>query len=135
MRKREIGVGRAARKVVLLLALGVAALVLVAAGCGGDDGGDGAVWVLLPDSATSPRWETDDRRFFDEAFEEAGVDSTIVNAEGDASTMQSQAEQAIADGASVIVMTSLDPGSGGAIIDAAKEADVPVLEYDRFNTG
>ena len=26
--------------------------------------GEGSIWVLLPDSATSPRWETDDRRFF-----------------------------------------------------------------------
>jgi len=35
----------------------------------------------------------------------------------------------------VIVLTSLDTGSGGAIIDQAKEAGVQVLEYDRFNTG
>lgn len=95
----------------------------------------GPVWVLLPDSASSPRWETDDRRFFEEAFTEAGVDHTIVNAEGDAATQTSQAEQAIAAGASVIVMTSLDPGSGGAIIDLAKAEGIPVLEYDRFNTG
>ena len=95
----------------------------------------GPIWVLLPDSASSPRWETDDRRFFAEAFTEAGVDHTIVNAEGDAATQQAQAEQAINAGASVIVMTSLDPGSGGAIIDLAKESGIPVLEYDRFNTG
>jgi D-xylose transport system substrate-binding protein len=90
---------------------------------------------LLPDSATSPRWETDDRRYFEEAFDEAGVDYNIVNAEGDAATQQSQAEQAIADGASVILLTSIDTGSGGAIIDSAKEAGVQVIEYDRFNTG
>ena len=95
----------------------------------------GPIWVLLPDSASSPRWETDDRRFFEEAFTEAGVDHTIVNAEGDAATQQSQAEQAIASGASVIVMTSLDLGSGGAIIEPAKAAGIQVLEYDRFNTG
>ena len=59
----------------------------------------------------------------------------IVNAEGDASTQQSQAEQAIADGASVIVLTSLDTGSGATIIDQAKDAGVEVVEYDRFNTG
>jgi D-xylose transport system substrate-binding protein len=125
---------------------------LIAAGCGddddddggaatGEDGGDGegSIWVLLPDTASSDRWEQDDRRFFSEAFEEAGLsegdDFTIVNAEGDASTQQSQAEQAIADGASVIVLTSLDTGSGATIIDQAKDADVQVVEYDRFNTG
>jgi D-xylose transport system substrate-binding protein len=106
---------------------------------GSSAGGGGSIWVLLPDTASSPRWEADDRRFFGQAFTAAGLaegdDFTIVNAENDPATMQSQAEQAIADGASVIVMTSLDPGSGGAIIDTAKEAGVKVVEYDRFNTG
>jgi D-xylose transport system substrate-binding protein len=141
---------------LLLLLVLVSALALVAAGCGGDDdddegagdtgaadtgaaagGGecDKSIWVLLPDSTTSPRWETDDRPYFDNAFNEAGVEHTIVNAEGDAATQQSQAEQAIADGAGVIVLTSLDTGSGATIIDTAKEADVQVIEYDRFNTG
>jgi D-xylose transport system substrate-binding protein len=129
----------------------VFALAAMAAGCGGGDesasgtgtaagtGGGGTcdkpIWVLLPDSATSPRWESDDRPYFDKAFTAAGIDHTIVNAEGDAATQQSQAEQAIAAGAAVIVLTSNDTGSGGTIIDLAKEADVQVIEYDRFNTG
>jgi D-xylose transport system substrate-binding protein len=126
-------------------------LALVAAGCGGDDdeeggggdgttaegdgGGEGSIWVLLPDSATSPRWEADDRRFFEQHFEEAGVEYNIVNAEGDAAQQQAQAEQAIADGASVILLVSNDTGSGATIIDLAKDAGVQVVEYDRFNTG
>jgi D-xylose transport system substrate-binding protein len=127
----------------------VLAFSLLSAACGdddegGDDGasggnGDGSIWVLLPDTASSERWEADDRRFFTQFFEEAGLsegdDFTIVNAEGDATTQQNQAEQAIADGASVILLTSLDTGSGGTIIDLAKDADVAVVEYDRFNTG
>ena len=133
--------GRNTRKLLWLLVTAVvAALALVAAGCGGDDdggtaAGEGSIWVLLPDSASSPRWESDDRRYFDEAFTEAGIEYNIVNAENSATTQQSQAEQAIADGASVIVLVSLDTGSGGAIIDLAKEAGVQVVEYDRFNTG
>jgi D-xylose transport system substrate-binding protein len=139
----------------LVLAL-VAALALVATGCGGDDDDDDAaadtgatdtgaaagggtcdkpIWVLLPDSATSPRWESEDRPYLDQAFTEAGVDHTIVNAEGDAATQQSQAEQAINDGAGVIILASIDTGSGATIIDIAKEAGVQVIEYDRFNTG
>ncbi len=121
---------------------------LIAAGCGDDDDdggaassgdGEGSIWVLLPDTASSDRWEQEDAPFFTAAFEAAGLsegdDFTIVNAEGDAATQQSQAEQAIADGASVIVLTSLDTGSGATIIDQAKDADVEVVEYDRFNTG
>ena len=126
-------------------------LTMVAAACGDDEsetasGSEssaaedlGSIWVLLPDTESSTRWEEDDRRYFGENFEAAGLvdgeDFTIVNAEGDAATQQSQAEQAIADGASVIVLTSLDTGSGAAIIDQAAEAGVAVLEYDRFNTG
>jgi D-xylose transport system substrate-binding protein len=125
---------------------------LIAAACtSDDDGGDGEtggatgeasggpIWVLLPDTASSDRWEGDDLPLFTEAFEAAGLvngeDFNVVNAEGDAATQQSQAEQAIADGASVIVLTSLDTGSGATIIDQAKEAGVQVVEYDRFNTG
>jgi D-xylose transport system substrate-binding protein len=134
----------------LVAMLAVFALAAVAAGCGGDDesasgtgtaGGTGGgacdkpIWVLLPDSASSPRWESDDRPYFDKAFTDAGIEHTIVNAEGDAATQQSQAEQAIAAGAGVIVLTSIDTGSGGTIIDLAKESDIQVIEYDRFNTG
>lgn len=124
------------------------ALAVLAVGCGDDDGGGtnaaagtgdggdgGSIWVLLPDSASSPRWESDDRRYFEEIFTEAGVDFNIVNAENDAAQQQAQAEQAIADNASVILLVSIDTGSGATIIDTAKDAGVKVVEYDRFNTG
>jgi D-xylose transport system substrate-binding protein len=137
------------RLVLALLAL-LSAFAFAAAACGGGDdegggatggggggggGGEGSIWVLLPDSASSPRWESDDRRFFDKAFTDADIKHTIVNAEGDAQQQQAQAEQAIADGASVILLVSIDTGSGATIIDIAKDAGIQVVEYDRFNTG
>ncbi|MFV1990293.1 MAG: sugar ABC transporter substrate-binding protein [Acidimicrobiales bacterium] len=128
------------------------ALVVVAAACGDSSGdGDGAsttseaasgggegggkIAVLLPDSASSARWENDDRRFFEEAFADAGLSSDeyiISNAEGDAATMQTQAEQAITDGATVLLMVNLDSGSGAAIIDNARSQGVAVIDYDRL---
>ena len=148
MRIHEHGSRKGPSRLLWFLVLAFAALALLAAGCGGDDddggaegttaaegGGEGSIWVLLPDSATSPRWESDDRRFFEQHFTEAGVDFNIVNAEGDAAQQQAQAEQAIADGASVILLVSNDTGSGATIIDQAKDAGVQVVEYDRFNTG
>ncbi len=96
------------------------------------DMADGMIAVLLPDSASSARWEADDRRFFQEAFEAAGVEYQIVNAEGDARNQQTQAEQAITNGAKVILLVNLDSGSGAAIIAQAREAGVKVIDYDRL---
>lgn len=134
---------------LLLLAALIAALAILAAGCGGDDddeaagtgdtaaetdGGaaEGSIWVLLPDTESSDRWEKDDRRFFQAAFEEAGIEHNIVNAEGDASTQLQQAEQAINSGAKVILLVNLSSESGATIIDLAREADVKVVDYDRL---
>ena len=120
------------RGAVWLVAATFAMAGLVAA-CGDDDedtasngggtsteessgGGDvGKVAVLLPDSQSSVRWETVDRPFLQKAFEEAGVEATIQNAEGDKATQQQQAEQAITNGAKVILLVNLDSGSGAAI--------------------
>ena len=121
-------------------------LLLVAAACSSDDdsdtttttgatgGAEGSIWVLLPDSASSDRWENDDRRFFEQSFTAAGVDFNIVNAEGDATTQITQAEQALASGAKVIVVVSLDSGSSSTIIDLAHESGALAVDYDRLTT-
>jgi D-xylose transport system substrate-binding protein len=93
---------------------------------------EGSIAVLLPDSASSARWEADDRRFLSAAFDAAGVDYTIVNAEGDPTTQITQAEQAITNGAKVLLLVNLDSGSGAAIIALAREAGVAVIDYDRL---
>jgi D-xylose transport system substrate-binding protein len=94
--------------------------------------GTGSIAVLLPDSTSSDRWEADDRRFFEQAFEEAGVEYTIVNAEGDSRIQQTQADQAIANGAKVLMFVNLDSGSGSLIIAKAREAGIRVIDYDRL---
>jgi D-xylose transport system substrate-binding protein len=129
-----------------LAATVAAGCALAVAGCGGDDssssdssssGGGGGkkpgkVAVLLPDSKSSVRWETVDRPFLGQAFKAAGVDATIQNAEGDKSTQQQQAEQAITNGAKVLLLVNLDSGSGAAIAANAKSQDVKVIDYDRL---
>ena len=90
------------------------------------------VAVLLPDSKSSVRWETADRPFLDAAFKKAGVPVTIQNAEGDKSTQQQQAEQAITNGAKVLLLVNLDSGSGAAIQANAKSQGVKVIDYDRL---
>ncbi len=93
---------------------------------------EGSIAVLLPDSISSARWEADDRRFFERAFQAAGVKYIIVNAQGDARAQQTQAEQAITNGAKVLLLVNLDSGSGAAIIAQAREAGVKVIDYDRL---
>ena len=90
------------------------------------------VAVLLPDTRSSARWENDDRRFLVAAFEEAGVTYSIVNAEGDRQTQLMQAEQAITNGAKVLMLVNNDSGSGAAIIAIARNAGVAVIDYDRL---
>ena len=123
-----------------------AGCALAVAGCGGDDssssdssssgggGGEkaGKVAVLLPDSKSSVRWETVDRPFLKQAFDAAGIESEIQNAEGDKSTQQQQAEQAITNGAKVLLLVNLDSGSGAAIAANAKSQGVKVIDYDRL---
>jgi D-xylose transport system substrate-binding protein len=91
--------------------------------------------VLLPDTKSSVRWQTQDRPTFIAAFKKAGISATVVNAEGSALTQKSQADQCLANGAKVVLLTSLDTGSGCKIIADAKARGAKVIDYDRLNTG
>lgn len=100
--------------------------------------GKGMVGVLLPDTTTSARYVTFDAPYLKKAFEAAGLDSTkfkIDNAQGSASTMQTQAEADITAGASVLLVDALDSGSGAAIEAAATARGVKVIDYDRLVKG
>lgn len=94
--------------------------------------GAGSIAVLLPDSVSSPRWEMDDRRYFDEALTAAGVDFTIFNAQGDPATQRAQAQQALVEGAKVLVLANLDSESGAEIIADARAVGARVIDYDRL---
>jgi len=120
------------RKFFHPLFLSIVLLLSLAFGLSTSAQSDGSIAVLLPDSASSARWEADDRRFLSAAFDAAGVDYSIVNAEGDARTQLTQAEQAITNGARVLLMVNLDSASGAAIIELARANDVKVIDYDRL---
>jgi D-xylose transport system substrate-binding protein len=127
----------------------LAAAALVAAGCGSSNksntstgggaattsGAKGSVAVLLPDTQSSVRWEQFDRKYLDQAFSAAGIKHTIVNAQGDPATQRTQAEQALTNGAKVILLVDLDPGSGKSIISLAHARGAKVIDYDRLTLG
>jgi D-xylose transport system substrate-binding protein len=134
---------------------GLAALAvtvaLVAAGCGGGGGSSsstsagastsgssnvkGSIAVLLPDTQSSVRWEQFDRKYLDQAFTAAGIKHTITNAQGDPGTQRTQAEQALTNGAKIILLVDLDPGSGKSIISLAHARGAKVIDYDRLTLG
>jgi D-xylose transport system substrate-binding protein len=100
--------------------------------------GDGLIGVLLPDTTTSTRYVQYDAPYLTQAFEAAGLSADqfkIENAQGKATTMQTQAEAMINEGASVLLVDPLDPGSGAAIEQKALDAGVAVIDYDRLVTG
>src|SRR5207253_590052 len=59
----------------------------------------GKVGVILPDAASSARWETADRKYLGDAFKAAGVESDIQNANGDKAKFATIADQMINGGA------------------------------------
>lgn len=131
---------------VLVPLLG-AAMALTA--CGSDDGdtgsdagdsgsgGDaaGKIGVILPDTESSVRWESADRPALTAAFEEAGVEFDIQNAEGDAERMTQIADSMIGDGVTVLAIVNLDSESGAAIQEKAASQGVATIDYDRLTLG
>ena len=92
-------------------------------------GGD--ICVLLPDTASSVRWEHFDKPALISAFKAAKVTYTITNADNDAQKQKSQADQCLGAGAKVLIEVMLDAGSASAIEKQALAKGVPSIDYDR----
>lgn len=123
--------------VTAALIIGVGGL----AACGSDDGdsgsdGDKTIALLLPETKTT-RYESFDKPLFEAKVKEL-CDSCKVdylNADQDAAKQQQQAESAITNGASVLVLDPVDGKAATTIVKSAQGSDVPVIAYDRFIEG
>jgi D-xylose transport system substrate-binding protein len=93
------------------------------------------IGVILPDSKSSARWETNDRKYLGDAFKAAGVQYDIQNAQGDKTAFQTIADQMITNGVNVLMIVNLDSGTGKAVLDKAKTAGIPTIDYDRLTLG
>src|SRR5918994_2127809 len=134
--RRYVMSSRAAARVVIPLAVLGAALGLAA--CGGDDdddggGGGGTISYLLPESKTA-RYETQDRPLFEAKVEAECPDCEILysNADQDTSKQQQQVEAAVTEGVDVMVLDPVDSAAAAGLVSRAKEADIPVISYDRL---
>ena len=99
------------------------------------EGGGGLAGFILPDSASSVRWESFDRPAIEAACAEAGIECIIQNAEGDAENMATIADQMITQGVGVLAIVNLDSESGAAIQERAAAAGVRNIDYDRLTLG
>jgi D-xylose transport system substrate-binding protein len=100
--------------------------------------GKGKVAVLLPETTTSARYTAFDAPYLKQAFDAAGLaaDQYIIsNAQGSESMQLTQAQTALSQGATVIVVDPISSGVGAAIEKAAKMANAKVIDYDRLTLG
>ncbi len=129
--------------------VGVAVLSLALTACG-DDGNDtsgdkgtksgnssegGKVGVLLPDAATSPRWENNDRPLLKASIEAAGYEAIIQNSQKDVNKFAQLCDSMINQAVNVLLVTNLDSESGAACEKKAKDAGIPSIDYDRLTLG
>ena len=127
---------------VLTAVLTTTVVGLTLSGCSSSDTGSGSgqsaggkIGVILPDTKSSVRWESKDRPALEAAFEEAGVEYTIQNAEGSADQMATIADGMIADGVTVLAIVNLDSDSGASIQQKAAAQGVKTIDYDRLTLG
>ncbi|HVZ14154.1 MAG TPA: substrate-binding domain-containing protein [Bauldia sp.] len=100
--------------------------------------GSGKIGILLPETTTSARYTSFDAPYLQKAFEAVGLASDqfiITNAQGSESTELTQAQSAISQGATVLIMDPISSGVGASIESYAKEHGVAVIDYDRLTLG
>ncbi|MFF5989078.1 sugar ABC transporter substrate-binding protein [Prauserella flavalba] len=114
---------------------------------GGDEGGagdtsaqeeaapNGKVGVILPETATSARWEGFDKPMIEEALRAEGFDPDVQNAQGDVQKFTTLADGMISQGVKVLVIASINSEVGSAVAAKAKNAGIPTIDYDRLNLG
>lgn len=95
----------------------------------------GKVGVILPDTTSSTRYTLYDQPLLQKAFDTAGIQSDIQNAQGDPSKFQQIAQSMIGEGVKVLIIDSIDQTSGIAVEQQAAAAGIKVIDYDRVNTG
>jgi len=95
----------------------------------------GKVGVILPDSASSARWETADRKFLTDAFTAAGVTADIQNANGDKAKFATLCDQFVSGGVKVLMIVNLDSDTGKACEAKATAQGIKTIDYDRLTLG
>jgi D-xylose transport system substrate-binding protein len=114
-------------------AMALLAPMLLAGGTACAAGLEHKVAFLLPDAKTA-RYETLDKPYFTAALKKDCPDCQlmVLNATADASKQQQQAENAVTNGASVLVIIPVDAKASVGIVANAKASGVKVISYGRL---
>ncbi len=88
------------------------------------------VGIVLP-TKDEPRWIQDETRF-KAALETAGYSTEILFSQGSSAREKENVEALITKGAKVIVICPHDATAAAAAADAARDAGVKVISYDRL---
>ena len=137
------------RRSMFTMMVGILVFTLLLAACGSSNTGTTGgttpaaitngkncmkVGVLLPETATSARWDTNDRPALQADIPAQLPGATVLynNAQGSADTQQTQAQADLTNGACILVLAPSDSVKAASIVSAAKAKGVPVISYDRL---
>src|SRR5260370_24094003 len=138
--------GLPGKKFASIVSIAVLSTLLLAA-CGSSNTGGGGttlngnngkgckkIGVLLPETATSARWDGQDRPDLQKDIPATLSGATVdySNAQGSADQQQTNAEAALTKGDCILVVAANDRVNAAAIVAAAKADNVPVIAYDRL---
>jgi D-xylose transport system substrate-binding protein len=92
------------------------------------------VGVLLPETASSERWDSKDKPLLTQKIQAAIPGATVdyANAGGDSTVQQNQADAALTKGDCILVLAAHDSDAAATIVTKAKQQGVPVIAYDRL---
>jgi D-xylose transport system substrate-binding protein len=120
----------------------VLALMAALTACGNNNASAGSaapantkVGILLPDTASSPRWVSADPNELHQQCSINKLTCYVDNANGSATTQEAQAQALINAGVGVLLVVNLDSGSGKAIESLARQHNVVTIDYDRLTAG
>ena len=98
-----------------------------------DASGDVQVGIVLP-TKDEPRWLQDQAQF-EQILGDAGFTNQVLFSQGSSATEKTNVETLISQGIDVLIICAQDGAAAAASVEAAKDAGVTVIAYDRLITG
>jgi putative multiple sugar transport system substrate-binding protein len=120
---------RMSKLIVIFTAMAVIATMFSACKKGGESG-KLAVGIVLP-TKDEPRWIQDEARF-NSALAKKGYNAEILFSQGSSAAEKANVETLITKGVKVIIICPQDGKAAAAAANAANEAGIKVISYDRL---